>query len=318
MGGIAGSAGIVSDCRSMVDIRTDGECTGGILGWQDSGEAQEEDEPLRGNYYLVTSRDYGGVDGISYDGAAQPEGLEAFFALEGVPMDFRWARLTFVREDGRESVRRVKAGQPLAARSIPAIPEKEGMTGSWPGVPEDGLQNVYFDASFRVEYTANPTTVASLECLEGKPVLLLEGSFPMDWTPELSWTEDAPELTKGHTLLESQCFTTPDGGTLRRGRLLIPQDQKAGRLEVHLRGARGTWRSVSAHTDGSYLVFPLEQGDDAVAVVLLPEWEFPWGYAAAGIPVLALAAWAILRKRKATRPGGSTEEPAAAESSENE
>ena len=307
VGGIAGSARIVSDCRSMVGILTDCERSGGILGFQDPAEVEEEEEnPLRGNYYLVTSRDYGGVDGISYDGAAQPADKKAFFALEGVPEDFRWVKLTFVREDGTESVRRIRAGETLSPEHIPALPEKEGTVGSWPGVGARGLENVFFDRVIRAEYACNLSTVESRERRDGQPLMLLEGSFPTDWSLELSQPEEPGELPQDRTLLECRSFSCPENGRVNRGRYRMPEGQNPERLEVYVRGAGGAWRAVPCTLDESCLVFPLEKGDDAVAVALTPERELPWRYFAAGIAgcagLIAAVILGIRRKRKSS-PG---------------
>ncbi|MCI6956843.1 MAG: hypothetical protein SPI15_08405 [Candidatus Faecousia sp.] len=306
VGGIAGSAGIVSDCRSMVSILTDCERTGGILGCQDAAEVEEEEkDPLRGNYYLVTSRDYGGVDGISYDGAAQPAELEAFFDLEGVPEDFRWVKVTFVREDGTESVRRIRAGETLSPEHIPALPEKDGAVGSWPDVGTKGLEDVFFDQVIRAEYTFNLTTVESGELRDGKPLMLLEGSFPTDWVPELQEPEEPVELPQDRTLLESRSFSGPENGCVTRGRYRMPEGQDPERLEVYVRGAEGAWSAVPCSVDKSYLVFALEEGDDAVAVALAPEQELPWWYFAAGIAgcagLIAAVIWGVRRKRKSAQ-----------------
>ena len=307
VGGIAGSARIVSDCRSMVGILTDCERSGGILGFQDPAEVEEEEEnPLRGNYYLVTSRDYGGVDGISYDGAAQPADKKAFFALEGVPEDFRWVKLTFVREDGTESVRRIRAGETLSPEHIPALPEKEGTVGSWPGVGARGLENVFFDRVIRAEYACNLSTVESRERRDGQPLMLLEGSFPTDWSLELSQPEEPGELPQDRTLLECRSFSCPENGCVNRGRYRMPEGQNPERLEVYVRGSEGAWRTVPCTVDESCLVFPMEKGDDAVAVALTPERELPWRYFAAGIAgcagLIAVVILGIRRKRKSS-PG---------------
>ncbi len=69
-----------------------------------------------------------------------------------------------------------------------------------------------------------------------------------------------------------------------------------------MRGDQGEWRSVSFDVDESYMAFPLEAGDDAVAVVLLPKKKLPWGYVAVPIAVIAAGtAWGIRRKRKSFR-----------------
>lgn len=300
VGGIAGTGTIVSDCGSMVEILAEGERIGQILGFREEPQSEEEN-PVRGNYYLVTSRDYGAIDGISYDGAAQPMDAGDFFALEQVPERFRWVKLTFIRGDGTKTVRLVRAGETLPPESIPQLSRRSDAVGTWPGVGERGLENVFFDRVIRMEYAANLNTVESLERQDGKPLMLLEGMFPPDFSLELTQLEE-PALPQDYTLLQGRAFVLPEGGALTRGRYLIPQDQDPDRLQVYVRGDQGEWRSVSFDVDKSYMAFPLEAGDDAVAVVLLPKKELPWGYFAVPIAVIAAGtAWGIRRKRKSFR-----------------
>ena len=291
VGGIAGSAGIVSDCRSMVQILSEGEGIGGILGCRETAQEQEE-EALQGNCYLVTTRDYGGIDGISYDGAAQPISEKSFFALEDVPKDFRYARLTFVQEDGTKAVRKVKVGASLAPENVPQVSVKEGMVGSWPGVGTRGVENVYFDQVFHAQYVMDLSVVESRELRGGKPVMLLEGTFPLDWTLKLTDPKDSPQLSEGQVLLESESFSQTEDSVVTRGRYLIPEDQEPERLALYVRDAQGQWRRAAFEVDESYLVFPLEAGDNAVAAVL------------------AVTASIVLRKRKAagSQKNSDTEE----------
>ena len=92
---------------------------------------------------------------------------------------------------------------------------------------------------------------------------------------------------------------------MTRGRYLIPENQDPERLEVYVRDALGTWRKVPFTVEKSYLVFPMETGDNAAAVALLPEKELKPAYLAAGIAgavvVIGLSLWGIRGKRKASR-----------------
>lgn len=292
----------------MVEILAEGERIGGILGILEKageGQAEEEEEPVRGNYYLVTSRDYGGIDGISYNGAAQPVEMDEFFAMEGVPEDFQWAKLTFIRGDGTRSVRRIRVGATLAQKDIPSLSEKEEAVGIWPGVGEQGMENIFFDRVIQMEYIADLSAVESEEYREGKTLMLLEGVFPPDFHLELTQPETVVELDQERTLLESRAFAVPDQADLTRGRYLIPENQDPERLEVYVRDALGTWRKVPFTVEKSYLVFPMETGDNAAAVALLPEKELKPAYLAAGIAgavvVIGLSLWGIRGKRKASR-----------------
>ena len=311
VGGIAGSAGIVSDCRSMVQILSEGEGIGGILGLRESTQEQDEEPALQGNCYLVTTRDYGGIDGISYDGEAQPISEKRFFALEDVPKDFRYARLTFVQEDGTKTVRKVKAGDSLAPENIPQVSAKDAMVGSWDGVGSRGVEKVYFDQVFRAQYVMDLSVVESRELRGGKPVMLLEGIFPLDWTLKLTEPKDSPRLSEGQVLLDCESFSPTEDSVVTRGRYLLPGGQEPEHLALYVRDAQGQWRSASFEVDESYLVFPLETGDNAVAAVLADQGRTALGWiaAAGGMGVLVVAL-IVQRKRKAA---GSRNNPDAEE-----
>ena len=66
VGGIAGSARVVTDSLAAVRITGATEKKGAILGLHQS-ENVEEENPISGNFYLPMEEDLGAVDGISYD-----------------------------------------------------------------------------------------------------------------------------------------------------------------------------------------------------------------------------------------------------------
>ena len=82
VGGIAGSACVVTDCQSMVSL--DGtEQIGGILGCL-SEKRTDVDEPVKDNLYLRMEQDFGAIDGISYSGMAQGLSLADFLSLQAL------------------------------------------------------------------------------------------------------------------------------------------------------------------------------------------------------------------------------------------
>ena len=84
VGGIAGSAAVVTDCRCMVALNGV-EKLGAVLGGTEDNTHDDVEIPISGNYYLPVERDLGGIDGISYDTMSQPLKERAFFALEELP-----------------------------------------------------------------------------------------------------------------------------------------------------------------------------------------------------------------------------------------
>lgn len=130
VGGIAGRAVTVTDCISMIDISEATEKTGAIMGIKGTSSLSEEEGEIEDNYYLVVHKDFGGIDGINYEGAAVSLDEEEFFDLPELDDIFKRAAVTFVGEDGISEIVFVPTGERLSASEIPAVPEKTDITES--------------------------------------------------------------------------------------------------------------------------------------------------------------------------------------------
>ena len=95
VGGVAGFAKTATDNRSMVHLEA-AERFGAVLGYAETRET------VTGNYYMTLEKDLGAIDGINYDGCAQPMAAEEFLALENLDSAFRQIVLTFVFDDGSQ------------------------------------------------------------------------------------------------------------------------------------------------------------------------------------------------------------------------
>ena len=304
VGGIAGSASVATDCRSMVKLEGS-ERLGAVLGWQEDCRDEEEEAPVAGNCYLVVSADYGGIDGVSYDGLAQPLSEKEFFSLEDLPELFRKVTITFLFDGGTERRITVPSGGALKDNQIPAIPEKQGYVGSWDGLEEAGLNNLVFNLSFETVYTAYRTAIQSEAVRDnGMPVLLLQGDFPEDAAVTASPSENAPQLSQGQTLLEVWDIALPQDASVTTARLALPEDLGGEQAALLVR-RNGVWSETQCTPDGSYLVFPMGEGDDAVALLQKEASPLPRAALAAGAAAIAGLALLILlrrRKRKAPKP----------------
>ena len=120
VGGIAGSATIVTDCLAMVEFSGPEERFGAILGISEAPPVEVED-PIAENYYAIRSADPGGIDGISYEGLAVGMEMYDFLARLGLPQLFRKVTLTFLSDDGRVWTRILKPGETLKARPEPPL-----------------------------------------------------------------------------------------------------------------------------------------------------------------------------------------------------
>lgn len=298
VGGIAGSATIVTDCRAMAELEGD-EALGAILGLRGEDRTDEE-TPVSGNFYLTVSRDFGGIDGISYDGLAQPLEKDAFFALEDLPRLFHSAVVTFLFEDGTQKRITVPAGGKLSPSRIPAVPEKEGFEGQWEGLEEADLSNILFNLTFETKYTAHNAALQSETVREnGLPVLLVQGDFTAEAEVKLSEPEGAPQLEDRETLLESWTLAVSEPEQVTSARWQLPEGSDPARISIYLRRAGGAWQRVEHTVDGSYAVFSLTGDDSAIAMTQSEKTAAPLLIiAGAGALAVVLACLLIWRKKK--------------------
>lgn len=301
VGGIAGSAVIATDCRSMVELNgTEG--VGAILGIREDGNTDEE-TPVAGNFYLTVFKDFGGIDGISYDGLAQPLTEPEFFALEDLPSLFQNVAVTFLFGDGSYRQVTIPSGGKLTEALIPALQEKPGFVGEWEGLEEADLSNIIFNLTFEAKYTAYSATLQSGEVREnGLPVLLVQGDFTADATVKLSELDVAPKLSEKETLLEAWGVAVSETENLTAARWRLPENCNAERVSVLVRDSGGSWHTAAHTLDGSYLVFSLDGSNDAIALVQT-EANASWCiYAAGAGAVLAAALVCLLVWKKKKHP----------------
>ncbi len=272
VGGIAGSGTVVTDCLSMVDILGGEEQLGAILGISQPPQ-EEEEQPIRNNFYLSLTQDPGAIDGISYDGQAQPLSLTRLLSLEGLPQAFQKATLTFRYEDGRETVVQIPIGSGISPQQVPALPEKDGFTGTWEGLSDIDHSRIYFDADFTPSYVPHTLTLRSTEeRANGRPVLLAQGRFSQK--PELNITPmDLPEISGKHLVEAWQLPEFPQELPTWL-RLSAPQGTDPEQLQVLLLGADGTWREAEADVNASCLVVSYMAGDTAIALARRPSYRW--------------------------------------------
>ena len=296
-GGIAGSGTIVSDCRSMVTIRKASEKTGAILGTLEPSQDEEVTQPVVGNIYMSLSQDLGAIDGISFQGKAEPMPPEKFRQQPDLPEEFQNTTLIFEGENNVRTRLVLPTGSVLRTVDIPPVPKKEGFTGSWENIQHFEGKRIYFDSTIQPVYTPHRITICSpQQRSNGRPVMLAEGVFPDISQIDLKALENP--VLEGRKILETwelPFFSNEETTVLH---LNLPEDTGPERLALLVRREDGSWQEISHTVNARYLVFEAAPGDTAVCVELLPDrsWIRPLVLTAAGAAVLIPIL--ILKKKK--------------------
>ena len=308
VGGIAGFGHDISGCYSLIGIAQVSACTGAIAG--------EADGTLEQNYFVHET--LGGVDGISYQGAAEPITYQQLSVNSQVPDDFRKLTLTFTADGEVVKTITFSYGASIDESELPEVPEKEGYTGSWPVYNYNCL---YFSDTIEAVYISQLTTLATDQtgADSDKALALVEGRFGPNASVLLTEsTAEGPGEEAGTVLAQwlLQVDTDLDTGVAetRTIRVLKPEtEQKGAGTAVYVR-QNGQWKAVPATVNGSYLVF--DAGGDAVEFCIVETGRQLSIYAWMGISmaalVVVLVAAAVLRKKRKEK--AKTPEEASAES----
>ena len=287
IGGIAGYGTTISDCYSMVQIHEGEYYLGSIAGKADT------DAEISNNYFVEGSP--AGVDGISYEGKAQPLSYEEFMTSPNLPDIFNAIYLTFVADDKTVSVVSLQYGDTFLPKDLPKVPEKEGYVGTW----QDFDQNtVTFDQTIEAVYTEYITTLESSQTVEERPVVLVEGTFG----PEDSFTLSEINAYPEDSITNAQCFKLTISGTSTGPytiRYLIPAEMEHPQLEIYEDGA---FSAIDAETDGSYYVFTQDKSEFTFSCTDRPGASISGTvlviFVCAGLLILVILAAACLKKKR--------------------
>lgn len=237
VGGIAGEGTDLENCRALVTIDCDGEYVGAIAG------KISEDATVSWNYF-VDSDTLAGIDGISYEGIAEPLSYTEFMKLDNVPDAFRKMVLTFLTDD-TTITRRVDYGTDLT--DIPEVPAVDGSSGIWKDLD---VKNIRADQRVEAEYTPLQGSADTGE--KGQPVVLAEGSFPE------GQTVTAETLSEGLPVGAQfgWTITVPEDGKDTHT-LHLKKPDKSKNYQLYLKTG-DSWQKADTEVDGSYLVFSVE------------------------------------------------------------
>lgn len=294
VGGIAGLAKIVSDCRSMIQIENALEKTGSILGQSAS------DSEIYNNYYLSVKEDFGGIDGISYTSKAKALSKEDFFALGDLPQMYENQVLHFVFEGGSSKNVTVPFGERLDVSKIPAVPKREGYRGSWEDYDSLITSEIVFDATIPCVYTPLNTTIISNNLKENeKPVLLATGEFLTENSIYVTPLNADFSLTAYETLITQLEFFMPQSKIDVTMHYLLPSNYSAKHISIYVRTTEGNFEKREFEENGSYLLFALNPGETAFYVTNSTLYNYVIaGISILGFLLLSMTVIFILKKRK--------------------
>lgn len=284
VGGIAGTASTVTDCKAIPILSSATEKYGAILGSMD-------ESTLASNYYLVIDSDPGAVDGISYDTQAQPLPVERFFALADLPASFRLVTVSFIFDDSDTRRITLPYGSILGENLIPDAPQANGSDTLWAGPIRPGEQ-ILHDMTFHLESTSHIYTLESaLRSDSGLPALLVQGQFQKD-------AQLAADVLNEPGAVAAWTVVLPESKADMKLRCHIPTDCDPEQLKLRLRSG-GNWQDADFTVDGSYLVFAVTDQTDALQLIEVPKNYSAYYIAgAAALAVILILIIAFCKRKK--------------------
>ena len=235
VGGVAGYAVKICNCRAWAHFRQWREYAGAVAGWVEGG-------PVIDNLFVSVTP--GGVDGISISGESDALSEQSFLALDGVPEQFGTVTVRFLAEGRILSEETIPFGGSL--RNLPEVPNHDGMYWSWE-LPDE--EQIYTSLTVDGAYHAPRTTIS----IPGDPpVFLLEGQF-YDGQEVLVLDADAPDVPG--EILASYSLSVNDYDGSFTVRMLASEDAL-----LYVTGGDGVPVRTDYSRDGSYIVFDMPNG----------------------------------------------------------
>ncbi len=246
VGGIAGYGAGISDCYSMITIKEGESFLGSIAGKTDSsGE-------ITNNFFVEGCP--AGIDGISYDGIAQPLSYEKFMESPNLPDMFQNIYLTFLADGKIVDKITLSYGETFYPQKLPSVPVKEGYVGKWEAFDQ---RSITCDQTIEAVYTEYVTTIESQQVKGVRPILLIEGTFTQDDKLTLTEIDAYPPNAQTRAECWEAVVSAPKGGPYTV-RYLIPSDMVNPQIELY---ENNTWRPIDSEKDGSYYIFTSKQAE---------------------------------------------------------
>lgn len=302
IGGIAGYASSLKDCRAIVSVQASVGRSGAIAG----ETASIDDGSVSGNYYVGDF--IHGINDISYVGIAEPVTYNELLAMEYLPTHFWHLTVTYRVEDTYLGTQEVKYGDSLADLDYPKIPDKDGCYGVWPDYSDQIMTgNLLIDGSYEDIVTVVESSEKTDDTAEvwQKPYALVEEAFTQDTILNASLSDQTPPVDAvGHeyvvydVALENADIDAKKTFAIR---LINPYENT-----VQVYGlVDGSWIHLDSKVRGQYLQVEMTGPEESFCIIA--DKSFPWiviAAAAAGIIALFLIV-RLLRRIKTKRAARS-------------
>lgn len=288
VGGIVGYGCELYRCVSMTAVGESDGYTGSV-----AGEWDRKNGAIAANRFVEGP--LAGVDGISYAGQAEPVAYEALIREEGVPQPFRSLTLTYVVEDDIFETVSYSYGQPVNAREIPRVPEKEGYYGAW---EEVGEERITIDHVVKAFYTPYTTTLAS-EAMRDRvhPVFLVEGVFDENAALRVEQTGGGGNTERWAVAL------TGDDGEEHCVRFAAPAEWESCALFLLTEEGRSP---IRWEQEGSCCVFTVSGSGFAIEAVEQHSSSFGfWMILSGGLFAAAALCFVVVRVRRSKKQQGT-------------
>lgn len=279
MGGVAGRAVDIKNCRALVDITGEGEKQGAIAG-SATGKLENNSFVFRGLY---------GVDNYSYSKEATPLSYEEFVNKEGTPTLYRELKIDFILNGFLLSTVPVSYGGSIAEGSIPEIPARPDGYGKWSDFEKEEIFG-----SMTVEGAYYPW-VTTLTTGGKLPLMLAQGEFSEKAALTATELSSLPDVPDGYLALAAYEYSLEDSGrTLSEPIKLRLRCERAEKCRLGVIN-EGSVTVLPHSVDGSCLVF---EGGSSGTVVLMRYHGYTWLYILCGVAAALLVTLIILRSRR--------------------
>jgi len=287
IGGIAGYGTDLYHCYSLIQVENAHEFVGAIAGYADG--------VLQWNRFV--NDELAGVNGVSYEGKAEPISYEELLSVEGLPDIFQVFRLTFVCDGKEVAVIPFKYGETISAEMIPDVPKKDGYFGEW---DRDDFTNMTFDATVEAVYQRYITTLASERTRDGGlSIILVDGLFTTHASLAITEMEREDRFNGEQVLEKWTVSVTDDGQATHTVRYLAPGKKTSG-INIYLL-RDGSWEKAEYTALGSYLLFTMDGTEATFIVTSSKNYMIPivLGILAVSLSIVAFP-WMYRRRRNSS------------------